>query len=132
MKKIHQIILILCGPDAQLGIILWMSEASPLSGSAMRALSKRWGFVAAIVVIVVVAILMTRRHPPATTSAIKMSFAGYTNAPNNTTRFALFSLSNLAGYDIRWRGDWVEVEGSSEKRARVVNPALPDSQERRC
>ncbi len=72
-----------------------------------------------------VVILSTRSQPPATISAIGMTFVGYTNAPNNNGRFAMFSVSNHAGHSIRWWGDWVEVEGSSEHKARIVNPSLP-------
>ncbi len=96
-----------------------------LAGSSMRPLSKRWGIVFAVITILVAAFLMLSRHTPATANAIEMTFVGYTNAPNNNSRFALFSLSNIAGYDVRCWGDWVEVEGDSNLRAEVVNPALP-------
>jgi hypothetical protein len=91
----------------------------------MHAILKRWGFVAVFVAILVGAILITKRHPPATASGIEMLLVGYTNAPSNNGHFALFCITNHAGYSVRWWGDWVEVEGSSERKAKIVNPALP-------
>ena len=89
----------------------------------MRTCSKRWGFVVAIVAIPLVLFLIASGPVPA--HSVELKLVGYTNAPNNNSRFALFSVSNISGRSIRWWGDWVEVEGSSEKRAKVVNPALP-------
>ena len=91
----------------------------------MRTRGKCWGLVAAVVAILVIGFLLLRRQSPATAGAVKIAFAGYTNAPNSPRLFALFEVSNHASYDIRWWGDWVEVEGSSEQKARVVNFALP-------
>lgn len=54
-----------------------------------------------------------------------MKFVGYTNLPGNDLRFALFSVSNQANYTVRWRGDWVEVEGNQNKQGRTVNSNLP-------
>jgi len=90
----------------------------------MHARYKRLGLVAVLVLILLVAIL-SRRNPSATSSAIGMTFLGYTNLPGNDLRFALFSASNQAAYAIRWRGDWVEVEGSQYFKARTVNSSLP-------
>lgn len=96
------------------------------TAAAMSAHSKRRGLVlAGLAVILVVAILSTRSVPLATANAIEMTFVGYTNPPSNFGRFAVLSVSNRAGYRIVWRGDWVEVQGSSEHRAKVVNPNLP-------
>src|ERR1017187_8745077 len=61
----------------------------------------------------------------ATTNAVAMTFVGYTNPPGNRLRFALFSVSNEAPYTVRWRGNWVEVEGNPNHLARTVNPSLP-------
>ena len=91
----------------------------------MRARYKRWGLVAALVVVFAVVIFSIRSHPSATSSAIEMTFVGYTNLPGNDLRFALFSVSNQAAYAIRWRGDWVEVEGSQNHKGRTVNSSLP-------
>ena len=70
-------------------------------------------------------VFLAIRRPRATGSAIAMKVVGYTNLPNNDLRFALFSISNQAKYPIRWRGGWVEVEGSQDHKARIVNPGLP-------
>ncbi len=61
----------------------------------------------------------------ATANAVAMTFVGYTNPPGNRLRFALFSVSNQAPYTVRWRGNWVEVEGNPSRWARTVNPSLP-------
>jgi hypothetical protein len=61
----------------------------------------------------------------ATANAVAMTFVGYTNPPGNRLRFALFSVSNQAPYKVRWRGNWVEVEGNPSYWARTVNPSLP-------
>jgi hypothetical protein len=89
----------------------------------MRHFEKRWGVVAALVVML--SFVFLSRDCASVTGDIKLSFSGYTNAPNNKSRFALFSVSNTAARDIRWWGDWVEVDGSPEQRAPVMNPALP-------
>jgi hypothetical protein len=60
-----------------------------------------------------------------TANAVAMTFVGYTNPPGNRLRFALFSVSNQAPYTVRWRGNWVEVEGNPSHWARTVNPSLP-------
>ncbi len=73
-------------------------------------------------------ILVTRHHPLATAQAVDVRFVSYTNPPGNNLRFALFSVSNQASYSVRWRGDWVEVEGSPYRKARTVNPKLPGYQ----
>ena len=91
----------------------------------MRARYKRWGLVATLVVILAVVIFSIRSDPSATSSAIEMKFVGYTNLPGNDLRFALFSVSNQTAYAIRWRGDWVEVEGSQNHKGRTVNSSLP-------
>ena len=64
-------------------------------------------------------------HPPATCRGIVISFAGYTNLPNDTLRFALFSVSNQDSAPIRLRGNWVEVEGVQYPKAPTINPGLP-------
>ena len=64
-------------------------------------------------------------HPPATCRGIVISFAGYTNLPNDALRFALFSVSNQDSATIRWRGNWVEVEGVQYPKAPTINPGLP-------
>lgn len=85
--------------------------------------SKHLGIAAAIIALLLIFFLLIWRQPAASANAAKIAFVGYTNA--NNSRFALFSVSNLAGYGIRWHGDWVEVEGDPAHRAKIVNPTLP-------
>jgi len=92
---------------------------------ATRVHYKRWGLVLVLISLIAFVLLVFRRPPPATASAIAMKFVGYTNLPNNDLRFALFAVSNQTMYAIRWRGDWVEVEGSQYHKGRTVNPSLP-------
>jgi hypothetical protein len=77
------------------------------------------------VLLLLLAALVTRRESLATQDAVAITFAGYTNVPSNVVRFALFSVSNRAVYSVRWRGDWVEEEGSQVPKGRLVNPGLP-------
>src|SRR5678810_954585 len=91
----------------------------------MSTPGKRWVLLSALVVIVLV-ILNSRSGPPATATAVEMTFVGYTNPPGNDWRFALFSVSNRTTYAVRWHGDWVEIEGSQEHKARTVNLSLPE------
>lgn len=85
---------------------------------------KRCALLGVLIAILLIVIL-SRIQPSTTADAIGMTFVGYTNLPGNVTRFALFSVSNRSSYAVRWRGDWVEVAGSRERRARTVNPSLP-------
>src|SRR5438445_235200 len=64
-------------------------------------------------------------HRPTTGRGIVVSFGGYTNLPNATLRFALFSVSNQDSATIRWRGNWVEVEGVQYQKGPTINPGLP-------
>ncbi len=91
----------------------------------MRAPQKRWILLIVLVTVLLVAFLSLSGHPRATASAVAMTFVGYTNSPGSDLRFALFSVSNQAPYSVRWRGSWVEVEGSAAHKAETVNPSLP-------
>ena len=86
---------------------------------------KRWGAILGLIVILAGALVMMCRPPRATSNAIAMTFIGYTNLPGNQLRFALFSVSNQALHAVRWRGDWVEVEGEQNHRAKTVSSSLP-------
>ena len=94
----------------------------------MTRIRKRWALAVLIAVVLLIVFLLWPPGAPPTAGAVKLTLIGYTNAPNNSRRFALFSVTNRADYGIRWWGDWVEIEGSSERKAKVVNPALPGSQ----
>lgn len=91
----------------------------------MSTRGKRYALFSALVAIVFVVILSSRSNSSPTASAIEMTFVGYTNPPGNGLRFALFAVSNRTTYAVRWRGDWVEVEGNQEHKAQTVNPSLP-------
>src|SRR5215472_9930911 len=97
----------------------------------MRTRHKRWALLAMVVCLVAVLTLWsTRREQPNLASAIAVRFIGYTNAPNTNLRFALLSISNQAGYVVALRNEWVEVQGSAEQHARVLNTDLPWKLER--
>ena len=66
--------------------------------------------------------LMGRRG---TRDALTTTFVGYTNTAGSSLRFALFCASNSASHSIRWRGFWVEIEGSPNHKAPIMNPSLP-------
>src|SRR6267378_4429852 len=93
--------------------------------SRMRPPHKRWTLLAVLIAVLLVAFLMLSGSPRATTSAVAISFVGYTNPPGDHLRFALFSISNQAPYAVRWRGSWVEVEGKPEHMGETINPNLP-------
>ncbi len=91
----------------------------------VRSQRCRWllFFVLIAALVLLVASLAFRRGPGR--RGIIMSFSGYTNLPNNSMRFALFSISNQDSSAIVWRGSWVEVEGSQYHKAPGMNPHLP-------
>ncbi len=91
----------------------------------MCAPYKRWTLLGVLAVVLLVALLSVSGRPRGRTSAVTMTFVGYTNLPGDHLRFALFAVSNQAPYAIRWRGSWVEVEGSSGHKGETVNPSLP-------
>jgi hypothetical protein len=93
----------------------------------MRGRSKRWMLLSALVVIILITLVTLSNRTPATSSAIAITFLGYTNAPGNDWRYALFSVSNQAPYAVRWHGDSVEVEGLAYHTGPTVNPGLPGS-----
>ncbi len=76
-----------------------------------------------IAALLVLAIIFGNRHRGG--RGVTVSFLGYTNLPNNSTRFALFSLHSQDTVATRWRGNWVEVEGLSYNKAPTVNVNLP-------
>jgi hypothetical protein len=92
---------------------------------SVRSQRYRWLLILVLVsaLVLLVASLAARRGPGR--RGVIMSFSGYTNLPNNSLRFALFSISNQDSAAIVWRGSWVEVEGSQSLKAPVMNPNLP-------
>jgi len=88
----------------------------------MRHPKTFWGLLA----VLLVGMVLSRSNRTATAGAIAISLGGYTNSPTGR-RFALFAVSNHAGYAARWRNDWVEIEGTSNHQGRITNPGLPGS-----
>jgi len=91
----------------------------------MRPRKAFWG-LSALLLVIPVALIISRSNPTATASAVAITFGGYTNSPTGR-RFALFSVSNHAGYTARWRNDWVEVDGNPNHQAKITDPSLPGS-----
>ncbi|HXJ56187.1 MAG TPA: hypothetical protein VNU68_05935 [Verrucomicrobiae bacterium] len=86
---------------------------------------RRWGLVGAFVVILAVLLFKGIGKNAARPDDIAIRFVGYTNQPGNYLRFALLSVANNSAYTIRWHGDWVEIEGSPDRKGRTVNASLP-------
>jgi hypothetical protein len=91
----------------------------------MRIGRKRWIILGLIALIPTGALIFARKYPPTTSDGVIIIFTGYTNLPGNELRFALFAVSNRAPHSIRWRGNWVEIEGNPHRMARTVNSNLP-------
>ena len=91
----------------------------------MRARYKWWVMLSALVALLFLTIFSFRSNSPSTARAIAMTVLGYTNPAGSHVRFAVFAVSNQAPYAVRWRGDWVEVEGTPYHKARIVNSSLP-------
>jgi hypothetical protein len=91
----------------------------------MRARYKRWKLLAALAAILLFAFLTLSHGPRATTSAVAITFVGYTNPPDSDLRFVLFSVSNRAPFAVRWHGSWVEIEGDPGPKAETINRSLP-------
>jgi hypothetical protein len=79
----------------------------------------------AIILLVCIVLAWAFMGRGGTQGALTTTFVGYTNAPGSSLRFALFCASNSASHSIRWRGCWVEIEGSPNHKAPIMNPSLP-------
>jgi len=90
----------------------------------MGALRHRWPMVLLIIAALLTLLLLLQPRP-SPRRGISISFVGFTNLPNTQTRFALFSILNEDSAPIRWRGNWVEVEGDGNHKAPTVNLSLP-------
>ncbi|HLX68385.1 MAG TPA: hypothetical protein VKV04_02050 [Verrucomicrobiae bacterium] len=92
----------------------------------MRSRSKYLLSIAALIVVLVFAIF-AHGNRLATADAVSLKLVGFTNAPNDPsgTVFAMFCVSNCAGYSVRWWGAWSEIEGQPQQLARIGNPGLP-------
>jgi hypothetical protein len=73
----------------------------------------------------VVVLLATCHRAPEAPGAVTITFVGYTNAPNKNARFALFAVTNGTGYDLRYWGDLMEIEGEPHRTADVFDAAPP-------
>jgi hypothetical protein len=87
---------------------------------------RRTGIVlAALALVVVILLLVTLRDDPPQGAPVVISLLGFTNGIGSDRPFALFMISNQWSRPIRWSGDWAEVEGMADFRARTTNPSLP-------
>ena len=91
----------------------------------MRHPQYRWLILLILPVLLILLVVRLPNEHASVSRGITISFTGYTNLPNNTTRFALFSLRNQDSLPIRWRGNWVEVEGLQYNKAPTINRSLP-------
>lgn len=93
----------------------------------MRNRVKCIGLIVALIAVIALAFLVLSNQETATADAVRLKFAGFTNAPNDPSHrlFAMFCVSNCAGYSLRWHDAWTEVEGSPEHHARISNRSLP-------
>ncbi len=91
----------------------------------MRKSRYRWLLIIGLLAVLSLGVGIAIKPRPTVTQGITVSFAGYTNPPNSTWRFALFSLGNPNGFPVRWRNNWVEVEGVPYNKAPIVNRSLP-------
>ena len=90
----------------------------------MRA-RRYFAVVSVIALLIAGAILLLIVTKPSTPASLSVSFTGYTNLPNNSLRFALFTLANSDRLPLRWRGVATEVEGDNNLKAPIVNSSLP-------
>jgi hypothetical protein len=81
--------------------------------------------VVSLALVVVVMLLVSLRSDPPQGAPVVISLLGYTNGIGTDRPFALFMNSNQWSQPIRWSGDWAEVEGMADFRARITNPSLP-------
>jgi hypothetical protein len=90
-----------------------------------RRVSRTGIVLAALALVVFVLLLVTLRSDPPQGAPVVISLLGYTNGIGTDRPFALFMISNQWSRPIRWSGDWAEVEGMADFRARIINPSLP-------
>lgn len=81
--------------------------------------------VVLLLIVTLLISLIVFRQSPKSGTGIAVTFLGYTNLLNNNRRFALFSVCNRDSLPIRWRGNWVEVEGDANHQAPTINSSLP-------
>jgi hypothetical protein len=87
---------------------------------------KRWLLAVLSALIVLIAIVASRLRPETPTAdAVAILFMGYSNPPASDRKFGFFVVTNRAGYDVRWHGDGVEIEGRQGLQGRIVNRTLP-------
>jgi hypothetical protein len=93
----------------------------------MRRLRKRWTLIAIFSALALLLIFLFAPNRPATpvVSAVSIDLLGFTNVPGSDRKFGIFSITNRAEYDVRWHGDWVEIEGKPEHQGRIFNNLLP-------
>ncbi|HEV7923800.1 MAG TPA: hypothetical protein VGR14_00485 [Verrucomicrobiae bacterium] len=90
---------------------------------------RRKGQLAAVAILAaVVCVLLAVRNAaqPPIAKAVTISFIGFTNFPSNIDRFARFTISNAAAYDVVLRGFGSEVEGGQHRMAPIVDLRMPE------
>jgi hypothetical protein len=97
---------------------------------SMHIAKKRWKAILislAVILALLIAVIVTLLRPatPAEADAVSIALVAYTNISSTDRAFALITISNRADYAVRWRGDWIEVEGNSARQGRIVNTQLP-------
>ncbi len=91
----------------------------------MRSPRYRWWILGTLLVLLLLLVAWLHdEHRPAS-RGVAISLLGYTNLPNNSRTFALLSLSNQDSVTLRWRDQWVEVEGLQDYKAPTINRSLP-------
>jgi hypothetical protein len=78
-----------------------------------------------LAVLLVIILVARSRRPFVPATAVGLVLLGYTNPPGNAVNFALFCISNQSPYPLKIRDSWVEAEGVSYRKARVMNVNLP-------
>ena len=57
--------------------------------------------------------------------AVSIDLLSFTNIPGSERTLGFFSITNRSEYDVRWHGDWEEIEGKAEHHGRIFNNQLP-------
>src|SRR5881392_1896505 len=87
-------------------------------------MKRRTRWVVIVVALLALLFLLLRKGGEPSPS-IELKLTGFTNAPNNSTRFVLISITNMDSVPIRWRGNAVEVAGNQNALAPIMNPSFP-------
>jgi hypothetical protein len=103
-----------------------MNPGEPAPGPSQGSFYRRrvfWILLALFLGFAILVYWSSSRPFPA--NSISVSFVGYTNAPNSSGRFALFSITNRDRIALRLRGLSTEIEGQANLKAPTFNASLP-------